>query len=158
MKAGFIGLGAMGRHMAAHLAAKGLLGGVWNRTHARAQEFAAEHGVPAVEAPAELWARCDALVLCVSADAQVLEVVERIAGADARGKLVIDASTVARETAVAAAKRLAEMGARFIDAPITGGTEGARNATRARRCRCSRPWASASCTWARPAPARPPRR
>jgi 3-hydroxyisobutyrate dehydrogenase len=129
MKAGFIGLGAMGRHMAAHLAAKGLLGGVWNRTRARAQEFAAEHGVPAVEAPAELWARCDALVLCVSADAQVLEVVERIAGADARGKLVIDASTVARETAVAAAKRLAEMGARFIDAPITGGTEGARNAT-----------------------------
>jgi 3-hydroxyisobutyrate dehydrogenase len=129
MKAGFIGLGAMGRHMAAHLAAKGLLGGVWNRTHARAQEFAAEHGVPAVEAPAELWARCDALVLCVSADAQVLEVVERIAGADAHGKLVIDASTVARETAVAAAKRLAKVGARFIDAPITGGTEGARNAT-----------------------------
>ena len=129
MKAGFIGLGSMGWHMARHLAAKGLLGGVWNRTRERAQQFAQEHGVRAVDVPAELWSCCDALVLCVSADAQVLDVVERIAGADAGGKLVIDTSTVARETAVAASKKLAAADARFIDAPITGGTEGAKNAT-----------------------------
>lgn len=129
MKAGFIGLGAMGWHMAGHLAAKGLLGAVWNRTADTAQRFAAERGVRAAARPADLWQDCDAVVLCVSADAQVLDMVAHLALPEARGKLVIDASTVARETAVAAARQLGGVGAQFVDAPITGGTEGAKNAT-----------------------------
>ena len=129
MKAGFVGLGAMGRHMAGHLAAKNLLGGVWNRTRERADAFAREHGAVAVATPAALWKNCDAVILCVSADQQVLDMVDHLAVPEARGKLVIDASTVARETAVAAASELAGVGARFVDAPITGGTEGAKNAT-----------------------------
>lgn len=129
MKAGFVGLGAMGRHMAGHLAAKGLLGGVWNRTNERAQTFAREKHSVAVASAADLWRDCDAVILCVSADQQVLEMVDQLAVAQARGKLVIDTSTVARETAVAAARKLAGVGARFVDAPITGGTEGAKNAT-----------------------------
>ncbi len=129
MKAGFIGLGAMGWHMAGHLARKSLLGGVWNRTPERAQRFAREHGVPAAASPAALWQSCDAVILCVSADRQVLDMVDHLGVPEARGKLVIDASTVARETAVAAARELAGVGARFVDAPITGGTEGAKNAT-----------------------------
>lgn len=129
MKAGFIGLGAMGWHMAGHLAGKGLLGGVWNRTSATADRFAAEFKAPAAASPESLWAACDVVILCVSADAQVLEMVDRLAVPAARGKLVVDTSTVARETAVEAARRLAKVGARFVDAPITGGTEGARKAT-----------------------------
>jgi 3-hydroxyisobutyrate dehydrogenase len=129
MKAGFVGLGAMGRHMAGHLAAKGLLGGVWNRTRERAQDFAREAKSLAATTPAELWKTCDAVILCVSADQQVLDMVAQLAVPHARGKLVIDTSTVARETAVTAARELAGVGARFVDAPITGGTEGAKNAT-----------------------------
>jgi 3-hydroxyisobutyrate dehydrogenase len=128
MKAGFIGLGAMGWHMAGHLAAQGLLGAVCNRTAARAQDFAAQRDVRAANTPAELWRDCDAVILCVTADAQVLETVEALATPAARGKLVIDTSTVAAETARDAAARLARAGARFLDAPITGGTEGAKNA------------------------------
>jgi 3-hydroxyisobutyrate dehydrogenase len=129
MKAGFIGLGAMGVHMAGHLAAKGMLGGVWNRTRATAERFAQERQAHAAAEPADLWAKCEVVVLCVSADAQVLDMVERLAVPAARGRLVVDASTVARETAVAAAQKLATVGARFVDAPVTGGTEGAKKAT-----------------------------
>jgi 3-hydroxyisobutyrate dehydrogenase len=129
MKAGFIGLGAMGWHMATHLARKEMLGGVWNRTTAKAEQFARDHSVRAVKTPAELWKTCDAVILCVSADQQVLVMVDHLAVPEARGKLVIDTSTVARETAVAAARELAGVGCRFVDAPITGGTEGARNGT-----------------------------
>jgi 3-hydroxyisobutyrate dehydrogenase len=115
--------------MAGHLARKALLGGVWNRTRETAERFAREHGTAVAVAPAELWRACDAVVLCVSADQQVLDMVAQLAVPEARGKLAIDTSTVARETAVAAAQKLAGVGARFIDAPITGGTEGARKAT-----------------------------
>jgi 3-hydroxyisobutyrate dehydrogenase len=99
MKAGFIGLGAMGWHMAAHLARKELLGGVWNRTPAKADHFARDHRARAVKAPADLWQACDVVILCVSADQQVLDMVDRLAVPEARGKLVVDTSTVARETA-----------------------------------------------------------
>ena len=129
MKAGFIGLGAMGWHMAGHLARKEMLAGVWNRTTAKAEQFARDHSVRAVNTPAELWKICDVVILCVSADQQVLVMVDHLAVPEARGKLVIDTSTVARETAIAAARELAGAGCRFVDAPITGGTEGARNGT-----------------------------
>lgn len=129
MKAGFIGLGSMGWHMAGHLARKGLLGAVWNRTRDKAAAFAQEHGVEAAGAPADLWKACDAVVLCVTADAQVLDVVRALAVPAADGKLVIDASTVAAETAREAMARLAGSDCRFLDAPITGGTEGAKKGT-----------------------------
>src|SRR5262245_27322009 len=129
MKAGFIGLGAMGWHMAGHLARKELLGGVWSRTVAKADKFAREHSVRLAASPSDLWKTCDAVILCVSADQQVLELVDRLDVPEARGKLVVDTSTVARETAIEAARELAAVGARFVDAPITGGTEGARNGT-----------------------------
>ena len=130
MKAGFIGLGAMGWHMAGHLAATEQLGGIWNRSRSKAEQFGREHpGVIVAAHPADLWRSCEVVVLCVTADAQVRELVERLAVPEARGKVVVDASTVARETAVAAATVLEGAGARFVDAPITGGTEGAKKAT-----------------------------
>jgi len=126
MKAGFIGLGAMGWHMAANLATKGFLGAVYTRTPQKAEDFARQHKVTAAASPAQLWAACDVVVMCVTADSQMMTMVEALAVPEARGKLVIDSSTVARETAIDAAEHLAKVGVRFLDAPITGGTEGAR--------------------------------
>ena len=119
----------MGWHMAAHLADRNMLGAVWNRTHERAERFAREHESHAAASPAALWKTCEVVILCVSADEQVLDLVDHLAVPEARGKLVVDTSTVARETAIEAARELAGAGARFVDAPITGGTEGARNGT-----------------------------
>ncbi len=127
MKAGFIGLGAMGAPMAVNLAKKGLLTAVHNYTPQTAELFAREHKVAAVKWPAELWSLCDAVVMCVSNDAAVLAVIRELATPAARGKLVVDCSTVSPETAEEAAELMAAVGARFLDAPINGGTEGARN-------------------------------
>ena len=126
---GFIGLGAMGRGMARNLHKAGLLCGLWNRSPASAQELAAELGVPAATDPAALAATCDVVVLCVSADADVLEVVEAMRPGLRPGSIVIDCSTVSAGTAREAAERLAVQGVQFLDAPVSGGVEGARNGT-----------------------------
>lgn len=126
MKAGFIGLGAMGAPMAGHLAAKGLLAVVGNRTAAKAVALAAELGVRAAQG-AEDFSDCDVVMLCVSADADVLENVRALAGALQPGSVVVDHSTVARDTAIEAAKLLAAHGIGWVDAPVSGGVEGARN-------------------------------
>ncbi|AXQ31245.1 NAD(P)-dependent oxidoreductase [Solimonas sp. K1W22B-7] len=126
MKVGFIGLGAMGWHMAANLADKGFLAAVYTRQRQQAEDFAAQYPVRAVTSAVQLWDDCDVICLCVPADRDVMETVEALAVPAARGRLVIDCSTVARETAIDAADLLAKVGARFLDAPITGGTEGAR--------------------------------
>lgn len=134
MKTGFIGLGAMGVPMARNLHKAGLLHGVWNRSADKAQALAAELGCAAPATLAALAADCDALVLCVAADADVLAVVTALAPAVRAGTLVIDCSTVSADTARRAAELLAARGARFLDCPVSGGTEGAKNATLAVMC------------------------
>lgn len=134
MKAGFIGLGAMGLHMARNLHRAGLLAGAWNRTASKATDLASETGCRAFGSPAELAAACDAVVTCVSADEDLLAVVDAIRPALKAGAIVIDCSTVAADTARAAASRLAGIGAGFLDCPVSGGVEGARNATLAIMC------------------------
>jgi 3-hydroxyisobutyrate dehydrogenase len=126
---GFVGLGAMGRGMARNLHRAGLLRVVWNRTSERAVGLAAELGCTAAASPAELASQCDVVVLCVSADADVLEVVDAMAPALRAGSVVIDCSTVAAGTAREAARRLAERSVEFLDAPVSGGVEGARDGT-----------------------------
>ncbi len=126
---GFIGLGAMGRGMTRNLHRAGMLHGVWNRTAACAAELAAELGCLAAASPAQLAAQCDVMVLCVSADADVLDVVDAIAPALRPGSIVVDCSTVSAGTARAAARRLAVHRVEFLDAPVSGGVEGARDAT-----------------------------
>jgi 3-hydroxyisobutyrate dehydrogenase len=125
-RVGFIGLGAMGESMAGHLHAKGLLAVVGNRTQAKAERIAAKLGVSAAGNPAD-FAECQAVVLCVSQDADVLQCVQQLAGVLGAGAVVIDHSTVARETAIEAGRLLAEHGIAFLDAPVSGGVEGARN-------------------------------
>ena len=129
MRTGFIGLGAMGAPMARNLKKAGLLAAVWNRTVAKAQDLATELGCVAASSPVQLAKSLDAVVLCVSADRDVLDIVNQLAGALRRGALVIDCSTVSAETACQAAAKLREHGADFLDCPVSGGVEGARDAT-----------------------------
>jgi len=134
MKTGFIGLGAMGLPMAGNLARAGLLQGAWNRDPAKAAALAAETGVRAYDSPGELAADVDAVVLCVSADQDVLDLVDRIRPSLRPGAIVIDCSTVSAETARSAAEQLAGSGVAFLDCPVSGGVEGARKGTLAIMC------------------------
>lgn len=129
MRTGFVGLGAMGTHMARNLHRAGLLTAVWNRSSGKAQSLAAELGVAAPATLAELAAACEAVVSCVSADADVLEVTRGLAPALRQGALVLDCSTVSAETARQAAELIEPRGADFLDCPVSGGVEGARDGT-----------------------------
>lgn len=128
IRAGFIGLGAMGNPMARHLHARGLLTVVGNRSPAKAEALAAELGVAAAASPAG-FAECSAVLLCVSADADVLANVSVLVDVLAPGSVVVDHSTVASGTAQAAAALLAARGIGFVDAPVSGGVEGAIRGT-----------------------------
>lgn len=127
MKSAFIGLGGMGQGMAKNLKEAGLLTAVYNRSADKAQAFADEHDVMAVSTPAEVAKHAQAIVLCVSADNDVLEMVDALVPALSADHVVIDCSTVASDTAREAARRVNKAGAGFVDAPVSGGTEGAKN-------------------------------
>lgn len=125
MKTGFIGLGAMGAPMARHVHSRGLLTAVGTRTQDKADAFAAELGVRAARS-ASNFADCDIVALCVPLDADVLENVAGLADVLRPGTVVIDHSTVSVDTARRAAAMCAAHGIGFLDAPVSGGAEGAR--------------------------------
>ena len=129
MKTGFIGLGAMGLPMARNLHRAGLLHAVWSRTPEKSLALVTETGCHACADPAELARACEAVVTCVSADADLLEVVDALVPGLRRGALVLDCSTTSADAARAAAGRVRKAGAEFLDCPVTGGTEGARQGT-----------------------------
>ncbi|MCS4505914.1 NAD(P)-dependent oxidoreductase [Arhodomonas aquaeolei] len=127
MKVGMIGLGAMGVGMARNLARHDLLGAVWNRTAAKADTLAQELGVMAAPDPAAVAAECEVVLTCVSADADVLEMVDALREGLQPGGVVVDTSTISVATVKTAAERIADAGGRFLDAPVSGGREGAEN-------------------------------
>ena len=127
LKVGFVGLGAMGRPMAGHLARASLLRAVWNRSHEKAVAVAKQLGVVAPASVAELAPLCDMIALCVPADADVLELANTIAANARPGTIVVDHSTVSSVTARSAQAILATKECAFLDAPVSGGVEGAGN-------------------------------
>lgn len=129
MKTVLIGLGGMGQGMAANLHGAGLLAAVYNRTAEKAVAFGRAHGVKTVDTPAAAAAEADAIVICVSADDDVLAIIDAITPGLSDRHIVIDCSTVASDTAREAARRVGEKGAGFVDAPVSGGTEGANKGT-----------------------------
>jgi 3-hydroxyisobutyrate dehydrogenase len=129
MKAGMIGLGAMGIGMTRNIAKAGYLAGIYNRTVAKAQSLAEELNTTAYDRPEQLAAHADIVLICVSADQDVLDMVEAIAKTVKPGTVVVDMSTVSSDTAKQAAIMLAEKQAAFLDAPVSGGVEGAKNGT-----------------------------
>jgi 3-hydroxyisobutyrate dehydrogenase len=129
LRVGFAGLGAMGIPMARNLHRAGFLAAVWNRSADKAGALAAELGCAAPASPAELARLCNVIVLCVSADDDVRAVVEALAPGLAPDSLVIDCSTVSADTARWAEQFLATRDSRFLDAPVSGGVEGAQKGT-----------------------------
>ncbi len=126
MKTAVIGLGAMGAPMALNLQRAGLLIGVWNRTRESGEHFSREHGVDFVSDAGELAERCELLLTCVSDDAALLEIADAVAPRLTPASIWVDTSTVSVSTVRQLAARLAGSGIAFLDAPVSGGVEGAR--------------------------------
>ena len=128
---GFVGLGTMGASMAANLLRAGAYLTVWNRTAARASA-AIELGARVAVSPGDVAARSDITVICVSDTPDVEAVLfgsDGIAGAARSGGLVIDCSTISPDSTRDFARRLAARGVGLVDAPVSGGSEGARLGT-----------------------------
>ena len=125
MKVGMIGLGAMGLGMARNLAKAGFLTAVYNRTTAKTLEFK----VATYDLPEALAAEVDIVLICVSADQDVIGLVEAIAKTIKPGSIVVDLSTVSSDTTQKAAAILLKKEVIFLDAPVSGGVEGAKNGT-----------------------------
>lgn len=127
----FLGLGTMGAAMAANLARAGFAVTAWNRTPGRAPELA-DLGVTTADSPAKAVADASVVVICVSDTSDVEAVLFGPSGVveGARpGTLVVDCSTIAPSGSWDFAARLRERDLSMVDAPVSGGSEGARNAT-----------------------------
>ena len=122
-----VGLGAIGLPMAVNLHRAGYALRV--HTRSRTAERAADlEGAVCCASPASVAQNVDVLLVCVSDDSAVEEVLFGADGAAAslrKGCVVLDCSTIAPATAIACAERLANAGVHYLDAPVTGGTEGA---------------------------------
>jgi len=129
-KVSFLGLGVMGYPMAGHLAAKGHQVTVYNRTAAKAEAWAAEHGGKTAPTPREAARGAEFVMCCVGNDDDLRSVVMgedgALAGMDP-GSVFVDHTTasanIARELHTVAA--VGSVG--FVDAPVSGGQAGAEN-------------------------------
>jgi 3-hydroxyisobutyrate dehydrogenase len=131
LRVAFIGLGTMGAAMAANLARAGFDVTAWNRTPGRTPELAGL-GVTMAPNPAAAAAAADVVVICVSDTPDVEAVLfgpDGVADGARAGTLVIDCSTIAPSGSWDFAARLKEHGLAMVDAPVSGGSEGAKNAT-----------------------------
>lgn len=135
MNIAFLGLGAIGRPMARHLAAPPFELTVWNRTHARALAFAAESSARAADTPADAARGAAVVLTCLPTSREVEALLDgggsapdASAGLLARmtpGTVLVDCTSGDPATSRRIAARLAERGIDFVDAPVSGGTAGA---------------------------------
>ena len=122
----------MGSGMVRNLAAKGHTVKIWNRTSDKAQQLAAAIGVQHVATLKELGESCDVLMLCVTNTADVQQVLFGENGAASAlkpGSLVIDCSTISPKATEEIAAHLRQRDVGFVDAPVSGGSEGAAQGT-----------------------------
>ncbi len=127
MKVAFLGLGAIGTPMARHLATPFDLT-VWNRTAAKSTAFAADTRAVVAATPAEAARGAAFVVTCLPTSREVELVLEGETGllsAMERGAMLVDCTSGDPVTSQRIAKRLAERGIGFVDAPVSGGTSGA---------------------------------
>jgi 3-hydroxyisobutyrate dehydrogenase len=129
---GFVGLGIMGTGMVRNLAAKGHTVTVWNRTASKAQDLATSIGIHHAATLKELGGNSSVLMLCVTNTADVEQVLFGENGASEAlkpGSLVIDCSTISPKATEEIAAKLRDRGIGFVDAPVSGGSEGAAQGT-----------------------------
>ncbi|PJF21519.1 MAG: 2-hydroxy-3-oxopropionate reductase [Phototrophicales bacterium] len=130
-KIGFIGLGIMGSGMASNLLKAGFDVCVWNRTAARMSPLI-DAGAQAGTSPADVATKSDIVITCVSDTPDVEQVIlgeHGIIHGAKPGTLVIDCSTISPQASIDIAQKLHEKGVFMLDAPISGGSEGAANGT-----------------------------
>lgn len=130
-RVGFIGLGIMGRGMAANLLKAGFSVTVWNRTITRMDELVAQ-GAHAGAHPADVAARSNIVITCVSDTPDVQTVIlgeNGVIHGVRPGALVIDCSTISPQATKEIATQLAQLGVYMLDAPVSGGSEGAAKGT-----------------------------
>lgn len=128
---GFVGLGTMGAAMAANVRRAGFEVTAWNRTPGRATALL-ELGATEADTPAAVARASDIVVVCVSDTPDVEAVLfgqDGVADGLASGGLVIDCSTISPGATAGFAARLADAGIAFVDAPVSGGSEGAKLGT-----------------------------
>jgi 3-hydroxyisobutyrate dehydrogenase len=123
----FIGLGAMGQPMAANLATR-FATTVWNRTATVAEAHAAEHGTRAVH-DIESLASSDVVCSCLPTDSEVAAVADHLGPRLRSGTVWIDHTSGDPDGSRRIAAALAEHGVHYLDAPVSGGTDGARDGT-----------------------------
>jgi 3-hydroxyisobutyrate dehydrogenase-like beta-hydroxyacid dehydrogenase len=130
-KVAFLGLGVMGYPMAGHLLKKG---GhdvtVYNRSAAKAQQWAKEYGGKSAATPKEAAQGCDFVMMCVGNDNDVRSVVFGDSGALAgmkKGAILVDHTTASAIVAREIHAKAKAMGIGFVDAPVSGGQAGAVN-------------------------------
>jgi 3-hydroxyisobutyrate dehydrogenase-like beta-hydroxyacid dehydrogenase len=130
-KLAFLGLGVMGYPMAGHLLKKGghdLT--VYNRTAAKAEQWAREYGGKHAATPREAARDCDFVMMCVGNDDDVRSVVYGDNGALAgmkKGAILVDHTTASAIVAREVFQKAKEKGIGFVDAPVSGGQAGAQN-------------------------------
>jgi 3-hydroxyisobutyrate dehydrogenase len=128
---GFVGLGTMGAAMSANLLKAGARLTVWNRTPGRAAPLVAL-GAREAASPAEVAAASDITLVCVSDTPDVEAVLfgsGGVASGAPAGRLVVDCSTISPDATRRFGARLAEQQVALVDAPVSGGSEGARLGT-----------------------------
>jgi 3-hydroxyisobutyrate dehydrogenase len=129
MKTVVIGLGAMGAGIAANLHKADHLHCAWNRTAARGEALVAQCGLTlAADIPSAV-AEAELVITSVSTDNDLREVCTALKRHMPRGSVLLDTSTTATGTAREVATDLAEVGIHFLDAPVSGGKEGAEKGT-----------------------------
>lgn len=131
LRVGFVGLGTMGGAMAANAARAGYEVSAWNRTPGRAAELG-DLGVAIAESPAAVAAASDVVITIVSDTPDVEAVLfgaNGVAAGARPGSLVIDMSTISPSATRDFAKRLAAQQVAMLDAPVSGGSEGAKMGT-----------------------------
>lgn len=128
---GFIGLGRMGKPMAANLLKAGFKVTVHNRSQAAVNELV-EAGAQRATNPAEVARNSDIVLLCLPMPADVELVVtgrDGVLDSLEQGKVIVDCSTIDPATSRKLAQTSAERGVTFLDAPVSGGTTGAQAGT-----------------------------
>src|SRR5687768_593113 len=126
----FLGLGAIGRPMAARIATAGFPLTVWNRTVERTQEFTRDRGVRAGKSVADAVGGADVVVTCLSTSADVASLLDaEVVGAFKAGSPLVDCTSGDPATSRRLATRLRERGIAFVDAPVSGGVKGAQEGT-----------------------------
>ena len=130
-RVGFIGLGIMGQGMASNLLKAGMELTVYNRTRSKADSLIAQ-GASLAESPRAVAARCNIVVTCVAATSDVEEVIrgpKGVLSGLSEGTLVIDMSTISPRATRVLAAEVESAGGHYLDAPVSGGSEGARQGT-----------------------------